>query len=511
MASADRLKKELELFRTRSALLADLYGAAAVLGWDQQTYMPAAGNSHRASQAAALSGIVHEKMVDPAYGDSIAFLQDNADRLSAEDRAAVRVAARDRDRAVRLPARLVEDLTHAEAEGLAAWQEARSGDDFSVFQPFLERTLQLQREKAETLGYAGHPWDALHDEFEPGSTAAAVRDVFTPLGEFTVRLLERIRNSGHEADDSLLERPYDEELQEQFGREVASQFGFDFLRGRLDRAAHPFATGFGPDDVRITTRYDRNFLSTAIFGIFHEAGHGIYEQGLDPDQARSPLGQAVSLAVHESQSRLWENLIGRSASFWEFAWPRLSELFPDALGSVSRTEFHRAVNTVRPGLIRVEADEVTYNLHIMIRFELELALLEGTLEPAGLPAAWNELYRERLGLDPSDDADGCLQDVHWSLGLFGYFPTYALGNLMSVQLLHAHERDNPGLWDQVRTGDFSRLLDWLNTNVHRHGSMFTPAELLRNATGSDLDAGPYTDYLENKYGRLYGLTESGND
>src|SRR5690625_11802 len=511
MDSADGLKEQLEAFRERSALLADLYGAAAVLGWDQQTYMPAAGNRHRANQAAALSRTAHEKLTDAAYGDTLARLTEQAGRLSAEDRAALRLATRQRDKAVKLPVRLVADLAHAEAEGLQIWQEARAGNDFAVFLPAFEKMLALQREKAEVLGYEDHPWDALHDDFEEGSTRTAVEAVFTPLREYTAGLLERMEASGHEPDDSVLERDYDERLQEQFGREVVSQFGFDFLRGRLDRAAHPFATGFGPDDVRITTRYDRNFLATAIFGMFHEAGHGIYEQGLDPDQARSPLGQAVSLAVHESQSRLWENLIGRSASFWEFAWPRLSELFPDALGSVSRTEFHRAVNTVRPGLIRVEADEVTYNLHIMIRFELELALLEGTLEPAGLPAAWNELYRERLGLDPSDDADGCLQDVHWSLGLFGYFPTYALGNLMSVQLLHAHERDNPGLWEQVRTGDFSRLLDWLNTNVHRHGSMFTPAELLRNATGSDLDAGPYTDYLENKYGRLYGLTESGND
>lgn len=510
MDSADGLKEQLEAFRERSALLADLYGAAAVLGWDQQTYMPAAGNRHRANQAAALSRTAHEKLTDDAYGDTLARLTENAGRLSAEDRAALRLATRQRDKAVKLPVRLVADLAHAEAEGLATWQEARAGNDFALFLPAFEKMLGLQREKAEVLGYDGHPWDALHDDFEEGSTRTAVEKVFTPLREYTAGLLERMAASGHEPDDSVLEREYDERLQEQFGREVISQFGFDFLRGRLDRAAHPFATGFGHDDVRITTRYDRNFLATAIFGMFHEAGHGMYEQGIAAEYDRTPLGQAVSLAVHESQSRLWENLVGRSAPFWEFAWPRLSELFPDALNNVSRTEFHRAVNTVRPGLIRVEADEVTYNLHIMIRFELELALLDGSLEPAGLPEAWNSLYRDALGITPPGAADGCLQDVHWSLGLFGYFPTYTLGNIMSVQLLHAHEQQNPDLWDQVREGDFSRLADWLRENVHRHGSLYRPGELLEKATGSGLDAGPYLDYLEGKYGRLYGLSESGN-
>lgn len=511
MASAHTLKEQLEVFRTHSALLNDLYRAAAVLGWDQQTCMPAAGSGHRAAQASALSGVVHGKLTDSAYGDAIAFLSDNREKLTPADRASVRVAARERDKALKLPVRLVEDLTRLEAEGLAAWQEARTKDDFSLFLPLFRHTVSLQREKADTIGWEDHPWDALHDDFEPGSTKVAVEAVFTPLREFTLRLLGRIRDSGHEPDDSVLSRDYDEKLQEQFSREVVSQFGFDFLRGRLDRAAHPFATSFGIDDVRITTRYDRNFLSTAVFGTFHEAGHGIYEQGIAREFDRSPVGQAVSLAVHESQSRLWENLIGRSAPFWQFAWPRLSELFPQALGNVSRTEFHRAVNTVRPGLIRVEADEVTYNLHIMIRFELELALLDGSLDPAGVPEAWNGLYREYLGTVPPSDADGCLQDVHWPVGLFGYFPTYSLGNIMSVQLLHAHELHNPGLWDQVREGDFSHLLGWLRENVHRHGSLYEPAELLEKATGSALDTGPYLDYLESKYGRLYGFAESGND
>ncbi len=505
MLSADDLRQYLHEFRERFGLVADLSQASSLLSWDQQTMMPAAANQHRAQQAASLAGLYHEKLTDPQNDGLLRRLEDNVDRLTAREAAEVRKSRRLYDRWTKLPARLVEDLSRNEAEGQQLWVQARQNNDFALFLPALEKSMELLKRKAGHLGYSDHPYDALHDEYEPGSTTAGIKAVFGPLRDATRDLLARIRNSGVEPDSSLLHRDWPEAGQEQFGREIAGRFGFDFSRGRLDRAVHPFATSIGNRDVRITTRYDRNFISTAIFGILHEAGHGIYEQGIADEFSRSALGGAASLAVHESQSRLWENLIGRSAEFWEFAWPRFSELFADTLAGASHQELHRAVNVVTPSLIRVEADEVTYNLHIMIRFELELALLEGSLAPADLPEAWNGLYRDYLGITPGSDTEGCLQDVHWSIGLLGYFPTYTLGNLMSVQLLDAHRRSNPGLDEQVRTGDFSQLFTWLRDKVHRHGSSLEPGELLLEATGRSLDAAPYVAYLQDKYGRLYGF------
>lgn len=508
MPSDNELEQHLDEFRERFGLIVDLEQVSGLIDWDQQTKMPEAAGEHRAHQSAALAGIIHEKFADDRrMGELLRTLDGERDRLPDQDARAVKVALKDYERYSKLPRKLVEDLSRLESEGHGLWVEARRKDDFSLFVPALERMLELQREKAEHFGYENHPYDALHDTYESGSTAAEVSSVFGPLREATTSLLDRIRASGRTLDDSVLFRDYPEDRQEKFGREAITEFGFDFSRGRLDRAEHPFATSFGNRDVRITTRYDRNFLNPAIFGMFHEAGHGMYEQGISDDYARTPLADSASLAVHESQSRMWENLIGRSMPYWQYAWPRLQALFPAALGSVSREQFYEAINVVRPSLIRVEADEVTYNLHIMIRFELELAMLDGSLTPRDLPDAWNGLYRDYLGITPKDDAEGCLQDVHWSAGLIGYFPTYTLGNIMSVQLLEAHEKENPQLDEQVARGDFSMLHGWMRENVHRHGRSMEPRELLEHATGSKLDAAPYIRYLEKKYGQLYGFRE----
>lgn len=509
MPSATELQRKLDEFRERFGLLTDLEQAAAVLDWDQQTYMPEEGGGHRAQQLAALAGVIHEAHTGTGMAELLDWLQEQAADLAEDDAAAVRVARRDFERERKLPRRLVEELSRSESEGQLQWQEARRRNDFSLFLPALTRIISLVREKAEHIGYVHHPWDALHDGFEPGSDARAVQEVFGPLRVATLRLLERIRASGAGTDDEILYRDWPEEAQESFARSEAERFGFDFRRGRLDRAVHPFATSFGNRDVRITTRYDRSFLSTAVFGIFHEAGHGMYEQGIADGLMRSPLGTSASLAVHESQSRLWENLIGRSEAYWQYAWPKLLAAFPGVVADGERDGFIRAINQVAPSLIRVEADEVTYNLHIMIRFELELALLDGSLEPAGLPDAWNALYRDQLGITPPDDVQGCLQDVHWSAGLFGYFPTYTLGNVMSVQLLEAHRVANPELDAQTSRGEFSRLAGWLRDNVHSHGSRYLPQELLERATGRRLDPAPYISYLENKFSHIYGLSEEG--
>lgn len=497
-------RKLMEELKGDLGTIMDISGAAALLEWDQQTFMPSGGAATRGQQAATLSALAHERINAERMGQLLVALE-QADGLDAGDQALLRVVRRERDQAVKLPEAFVREWATLTSEAQQVWMQARADSDFASFQPLLERVVELNRRKAEHLGYEEHPYDALLDLFEPGLTTAQVRAVFDPLRDETVRLVTQISARQNAVSDEVVFREFPEVLQEQFGREVASQFGFDFRNGRLDLAVHPFATSFSREDVRITTRYERNHLNSAIFGIFHEAGHGMYEQGFSPALDRTPLASGASLGIHESQSRLWENLVGRSLGFWQGAYPRLQELFPEPLADVTVDGFYQAVNAVQPSLVRVEADEVTYNLHIMIRFELELALLEGSLAVADLPAAWNEKYRDYLGVTPPDDALGCLQDVHWAAGMIGYFPTYTLGNLMSVQLYEAAQRAHPGLQDGIRSGDFSTLFGWLRKNVHQHGSSLLPQELLEQATGSPLDARPYVSYLRTKYGALYGV------
>jgi carboxypeptidase Taq len=500
---ADKNKLLAEL-KERLATWMDLNGARGLLEWDQQTYMPVGAAAARGQQAATLSALAHELLTDGRVSDLLSALEDS--ELAGEaDRALLRVTRRHHDQAAKLPEEFVREWASLTSEAQQVWVQAREDDEFSAFEPVLARIIDLSRQQAEYLGYQDHPYDALLDLYEPGATTAQIRELFAPLRDETVDLVERIAQAPDQLSDEVVRRDYPELLQEQFGREVASQFGFDFITGRLDQAVHPFAISLDSSDVRITTRYQRNHLNAAVFGIFHEAGHGMYEQGIAPELDRSPLAGGVSLGVHESQSRLWENLVGRSLGFWQGAYPRLQELFREPLAGVTVDSFYEAINTVSPSLIRVEADEVTYNLHIMIRFELELALLEGSLAVSDLPAAWNEKYHDYLGITPPNDTLGCLQDVHWAAGLIGYFPTYALGNLMSVQLFEAAGRAHPELQAEIRSGDFVNLLGWLRKNVHEHGSVHEPQDLLLKATGSKLDAGPYVNYLRTKFGALYGL------
>ena len=485
----------------------DLGKVADLLAWDQQTMMPPGGARIRGEQLATLSAEIHRRIgsKDVAADLDVLAAPDAAEALDHEQRAQVREARRAFEKQAHLPSDLVEAISEQVTRGQAVWVEARRDDDFGRFAPELERMLELRRRHADHLGWEDHPYDALHDLYEPGSTTARVKEVFAPLKTALETLLDAIRARGDEVDDRVLRAGYDEELQERFGREVVTAFGYDFERGRIDPAAHPFAQSLGRTDVRITTRYRRDWLPTALFGTMHEAGHGMYEQGIAERFHRTPLGHAVSLGVHESQSRLWENLVGRSHAFWEAKLPRLAEHFPEQLEGVGVDAFVRAVNRVAPTLIRVEADEVTYNLHIMIRFELETALLDGSLPVADLPDAWNAKYEESLGIRPPSDAQGCMQDIHWAAGLVGYFPTYSLGNLMSVQLWEAAQETLPDLDELVRAGEFAPLFLWLRENVHAHGSRFLPGELLERATGSDLDPGPYLRYLERKYSALYDL------
>lgn len=495
----------LRRFAERESVISDLGQALALLRWDQETYMPRGGAVARGQQIATLAELVHARIADPELGELIAGLESADLPPDSVEAARVRQARRAHDRATRQPAALVAALSRHAVRAQQVWIDARAARDFAPFAPELERMVALKREQAEALGYEDHPYDALHDLFEPGGTAARVRAVFDPLRVATTALVQRIVEAPVQPSDAVLHQAYDERAQEAFALEVIQRFGYDMRRGRLDRTVHPFATAFSSFDVRITTRYEPDFLSPALFGTIHESGHGMYEQGIDEEHYRTFLDQAASLAVHESQSRLWENLVGRGAAFWRGAYAELQQRFPEQLARTDLDAFHAAINRVEPSFIRVEADEVTYNLHIMLRFELEMALLDGSLEVADLPAAFDARMRDYLGITPPDPALGVLQDVHWSAGLFGYFPTYALGNLMSVQLFEAAMAAQPSLQEDIAAGTFGGLLAWLRENVHRHGSRYLPDELLRRATGSALEAGPYLRYLETKFGRLYEL------
>jgi carboxypeptidase Taq len=417
----------------------------------------------------------------------------------------VRETRRQLDQELKIPGDLVAALAQQRVRGRGAWARARAAADFGAFEGDLRTMLALQREVAAALDAGVPAYDALHDLFERGSTAAQVERVFGPLRGEIAGLLREIQASPVRPDTTVLEREFPEAAQEAFVAATARAMGYDFERGRLDRTTHPFATRIGPGDVRITTRYHPRQLAQALFSTIHEAGHGMYEQNLPAEYADTPLFGATSLAFHESQSRLWENLIGRSAAFWQGAYGRLRAAFPGTLDDVDEGAFVAAINEVRPTFIRVEADEVTYHLHVMLRFELERGLIDGSLDVGDVPEAWNATSAELLGVTPPDDRLGCLQDVHWSVGLFGYFPTYTLGTLLSVQLWEAMAGDLGDLDALVRGGDFAPILAWLVEKVHRHGSRYTPAELIERITGGPASAEPYLRYVRAKYGALYRL------
>jgi len=468
--------------------------------------MPPGGAPARAEVLATLTRLAHERFVSARTQDLLSAAQPEADRLDSDADAAalLRVTRRDFDRARKLPPEFVAERARAASRSTQAWRDARPRNDFAAFRPHLEQMIEFARRTADYLGYAEHPYDALLDQYEPEMTSREVAALFGRLRDATVPLVRAIIDRGAEVDASVLRQDYAEEAQLRFGLSIVQAFGYDMTRGRLDTSAHPFSSGFNRDDVRITTRYPRRSLS-AIFGTFHESGHAMYSQGTAASLERTPLAGGSSNGIHESQSRLWENLVGRSRPFWQFAFPALRALFPGQLGSVDVEAFYRAVNRVAPNLIRVEADEVTYNLHIILRFELEKALVAGEMKAADLPGIWNARMEESLGVTPPTDADGVMQDIHWSTGILGYFPSYTIGNVASVQLFDAAHHAHPDLPDQVRRGEFATLLGWLREHVHGHGRKFFPRELLVRATGSPLTLEPYLRYLREKFGEIYRI------
>ena len=462
--------------------------------------MPEGAEESRARQVATLRSLSHELLTD----DTTISLLESATPESEIDLDLVRITKTDVGKAVRVPASLIAELAIASGRSKGAWQKARATNSFDVFAPHLEKIVELTVRHAEALGYDQNPYDALLDQYEEGMTTAEVQRVFTELKGQLVPLVKKIA-AASKLSDHAVHGAFPDDKQWKFGLKVAKDLGYDFNCGRQDLSTHPFSTAFSITDVRITTRVDTEFFSPGFFGTLHEAGHAMYEQGIDMALEGTPLAEGTSLGMHESQSRLWENLIGRSRPFWEHYFPQAQKIFPESFGKESLDSFYQSANTVAPSLIRVEADEVTYNLHIMLRFELEQELIAGNINVSDLPDAWNDRMESWLGVRPSSDTDGVLQDIHWSLGAIGYFPTYALGNLMSTQLFDAARKAIPDLDSKTASGDFADLLGWLRNHVHHHGRRKSASEILLDATGSSLSSESWMHYATKKFGDLYGF------
>ena len=497
------MEQKLTQLKTILAEVQDLRLASAVLEWDQQTYMPHGGAEARGNQMGTLGKIAHEKFTDEKVGKLLDELKD-AFPADSDEAALVKVTRRDYDKSTRVPSSFVAEQAQVTSAAHEAWVEARQKSDFSIFESHLAKVLDLTHRYIDFFPKADHPYDTLLDDFEPGMKTAEVQSIFAELRQKQVKLLRAIA-AKKQVDDSFLHLKYTEAKQRAFGEKVITTFGVDWNNFRQDKSAHPFCTSFSSKDVRITTRFSPDFLNPALFGTMHETGHAFYDGGINPAYERTPLANGASLGVHESQSRMWENLVGRSLPFWEHFYPLLQKTFPTQLGNVSLRKFYKAINKVAPSLIRVEADEVTYGLHIMLRFEIENALVERRLKVADVPAAWNAKMKEYLGIIPPDDAAGCLQDVHWSYGDLGYFATYSLGSMFAAQLYEKAVRDLPMLPDQIARGEYAGLLGWLRKNVHTHGRKFTLDELARRATGEPFQARAYVAYLKNKFGEIYGV------
>jgi carboxypeptidase Taq len=500
-----RSRDAYESLLTHWRELSTLASCSALLGWDELTHMPRGGAEHRGNQLALMAGLHHEKATDPRVSEWLAEVESGelaSDPESCEA-ANLREIRRVFDRLTRLPRSLVEELARVTSTAQQEWTIARREDDFARLRPWLESIFALKRREADCLGFVENPYDPLLDEYEPGATASSIGAVFEPLRRELTPVCQEILGSGRRPDASILRRDYPLDRQRIFSEIVSAAIGFDFERGRIDITDHPFCSHIGPGDCRVATRFDVRNFGDGFYGVLHEVGHALYDLGTEPSQYGTPMGETASLGVHESQSRLWENTIGRSWPFWQHWFPLARRIFHESLHDVTAEEFHFANNLVEASLNRVEADEVTYNLHILARFDLEKALMSGDLAVADLPAAWSEAYRSYLGITPATDAEGCLQDIHWSAGLIGYFPTYALGNLFAAQLYEAASADLGDLDPSIARGKFAGLLGWLRDRIHRHGQRYRAANLIERATGSPPSHEPFLRTLRRKYEDLY--------
>jgi carboxypeptidase Taq len=499
----------LETLKSRLNEVVRLRQAASLVDWDQQCYMPPGGSDARAEQAAVLQKVIHEKFTSDEIGELLDKSAAEAGTdIENDDAALVRATRRDYDLETKVSAALVAEFAKTTSLAHDVWVKARKANDYKQFQPWLEKIVDLCRQIAEHRGYEDHIYDALIHPFEPGMKTAEVDRIFSELRPRLVDLVKMVQDSPTKVDASVMTRKYDVENQKEICNDIVSRIGYDFNNGRQDQAPHPFCTNFSNKDVRITTRFDENFLPGSVFASMHEAGHAMYEQGSPDKFEGTPLAGGCSLGFHESQSRMWENQIGRSRQFIDYYFPTLHAKFPESLGDITAEKFYLAANKVEPSLIRVEADEMTYGLHIMLRFELEKLMVEGKVNFSELPDLWNSKMQEYLGVTPPNDAQGVLQDVHWSSGIIGYFPTYQLGNLISAQLWEKMQAEIPDIYGGIARGEFKAILDWLRKNVHSQGSKFLPGELIQRITGNPIQTEPYFKYLRGKYGEIYGMVHA---
>jgi carboxypeptidase Taq len=504
------METNFDRLRTVLGEISDLGRARALLAWDEHTQMPPGGAGARAEQLATLARVRHERLVSPELGELLEAAAAEVDGLphDSDDASLVRVARRGWEKARRVPADLRAEMTRAASLAEHAWVGFREQSDFQGLLPHLRRNVELRRRYAECFdGFPGfeHPFDPLLDDYEPGMTTPEAGRFLAELRDGIRPLVAEVSSRGDAVDDSCLYGDFPVDAQERLAREVVAALPLEDGAWRLDPTVHPFATAISLSDIRITTRFDPSYLGAGLWAVVHEAGHGMYENGIPRELARTPLASPGSLSFHESQSRMWENWVGRSRPYLERLHPRLRELFPGRFGSVGADELYRAANKIQPSLIRVEADQVTYNLHIVLRFELELEIFEGELDLADLPEAWNARTAEYLGIEVPDDAQGVLQDVHWPAGSFGYFPTYALGNVIAAQMWDALTRDLPDLEEQIGRGDLVPLRDWLRENLHRHGNKFMSKELIERVVGGPMDVQPYLRQLRDRTTEIYGI------
>ena len=506
MMTIDSQTTYLTQFEQHTEELMLLRSVLSTLSWDQETMMPKQGGASRARQMSALSAFHHQKLTAPSLGELLEHLQDA--ELELWPRAAVREIGRDRDKAMRLPERLVRELAETTSLAYEAWVQARGQSDWSQFSPWLEKVLRLKREEARCLQESDSLYDALLDHYEPGMTVQELDPLFAVLRPRLTELLTQIQASGRQPSPDLFKGHFPAAGQQNFGRRVLSAMGFQWEAGRLDRSPHPFCTGLSPSDVRITTRYSEEDFTSSLFGIIHEGGHALYEQGLDSQHYGSAACDAISLGIHESQSRLWENQVGRSQAFWEHWSAPLKETFPGQLDHLSIDTLVLGINRVEASLIRVEADEVSYGLHVILRYELEKLMIEGDLEVSDLEEAWNAKMEEYLGVVSSNDSEGVLQDIHWAHGYLGYFPTYVLGNLYSAQIFHQANRAMPDLEDNIRSGKLTPLREWLGREIHQRAKTVTAKGLIQDISDEPLSPHYFLDYLEHKFGELYELNAS---
>ena len=498
------MSEKLDQLKEILGEVSDLHHAESVLDWDQQVNMPPEGGDARGQQLATLGKIAHQKSTADEVGRLLDDLKKEFTDPETDEAALVRVAARDYEKATRVPSEFVAERAIVTAKAFEAWVEARRNSDFSIFRPHLEKTVEMVHRYIQFFPPADHPYDTLLDNFEPGMKTSEVKEIFNNLRPKQVELIKNIK-AAKQVKDDFLHKKYNEQKVWAFGETIIKQFGYDFNRGRQDKAPHPFQTTFSVNDTRITNRFeDGNPLAT-LFSAMHESGHAMYEQGSNPAYERTPLAGGTSLAVHESQSRMWENLVGRSLPFWEHFLPKLKKSFPSQLDGLSVKSFYKAINKVEPSLIRVNADEATYNLHIMLRLEIEIGMVEGKYAIKDLPEIWNEKMNDYLGIVPPNDALGVLQDIHWSGGMLGYFSTYALGNLVSAQVWEKINADIPDLDEQIRKGKFDALLGWLRAKIHVFGGKYEPQVLVQKVTGSKINSAAYVRYLTKKYSEIYGL------